>query len=255
MTAVTLGRSRWGNATTNSGVRTGGAQAGPKHPAPHPQPAFLDQLSGDARAVLSARGRQLEVGAGREIFTAGEAATQGGLLLRGQARIYLSGADGRELTLRYAEAGSLIGFLSPQMAMVRVEAMTDCSVLAFEQDLLAIVVRQDPETALALVDEVGARLVAIVDLLSSRAFAPVERRLAAWIVELAEAQHVLPGQRLVVSVTQQALADDLGTGREVVNRIVRRLERDGLIEVERGVIVVAELESLRAISGGGAPRS
>ena len=50
----------------------------------------------------------------------------------------------------------------------------------------------------------------------------------------------------VVATTHQALAAELGTAREVVSRILRRMEREGALESERGEIRIRNEALLRA---------
>lgn len=209
--------------------------------------AFLDQLSPTARVTLTAKGRRLEISAGREIFGALEAMTEGGILMQGRARVFLTGPDGRELTLRYAEPGSLVGFVAGRIEGARVWADSDCAVLAFSQADLDALVAGDHGVALAFIADVGRRLVSIVDLLRARAFAPVEQRLAAWLIELDRAAPA-PDDRHVVKATQQALADDLGTSREVVNRLLHRFEHDGLVDLQIGTITIRDATRLRSLS-------
>ena len=52
----------------------------------------------------------------------------------------------------------------------------------------------------------------------------------------------------VVAATHQTLAAEFGSAREVVSRILQRFERDGLIAIERGRIVIADREALRRMA-------
>jgi CRP/FNR family transcriptional regulator len=52
---------------------------------------------------------------------------------------------------------------------------------------------------------------------------------------------------IVVPVTQQELADAVGTAREVVVRVLRELRRDGVVRTERGYIVI--LDPARLVPG------
>lgn len=210
--------------------------------------AFLDGLAPSARATLMARGHHLEVSAGREIFGGREATTLGGVLLQGRARVFLMGPDGRQLTLRYAKPGSLVGFVAGRMEGAQVWADTDCSVLAFSQHDLDALLATDQSVARAFIGELSQRLVAIVALLSSRAFAPVERRLAAWLTDLDATAPRRSDRPHVLRVTQQALADDLGTSREVVHRLLHRFARDGLVDLQAGAITIRDPIRLRSLS-------
>ena len=48
--------------------------------------------------------------------------------------------------------------------------------------------------------------------------------------------------------THQALADELGTVREIVTRLLHRFERDGLVELSRECITIRDSAGLRAVA-------
>ena len=56
------------------------------------------------------------------------------------------------------------------------------------------------------------------------------------------------GKRRVVEATHQAIAAELGSAREVVSRMLQKFERDGLIAMERGRIVIRDAGALRRMA-------
>ena len=52
----------------------------------------------------------------------------------------------------------------------------------------------------------------------------------------------------IVEATHQAIASDLGSAREVISRMLQRFEREGLIAIERGRIVIRDAEALRRMA-------
>jgi CRP/FNR family transcriptional regulator, anaerobic regulatory protein len=56
-----------------------------------------------------------------------------------------------------------------------------------------------------------------------------------------------------VHTTHQALADELGTVREMVTRLLRRFERDGWVTLQRECIAIQNSQALRQLASGEAP--
>lgn len=79
------------------------------------------------------------------------------------------------------------------------------------------------------------------------AFSSVTQRIADQIVRLAAP--AADGQ-FQMQITQQALADSVGTVREVAARVLKALRRDGLISVSRGRIHVLDIEGVRRWGSG-----
>ena len=61
----------------------------------------------------------------------------------------------------------------------------------------------------------------------------------------------LLGHGTTLKTTHQALADELGTVREIVSRLLHRFERDGLVELSREGITIRDSARLRAVAAGG----
>jgi CRP/FNR family transcriptional regulator len=84
------------------------------------------------------------------------------------------------------------------------------------------------------------RLVEVIGLAEAVAFQRLDQRLAA----------ALLGHGAVLRATHQALADELGTVREIVSRLLRRFERAGWLALGRERIEVRDAEALRRLANG-----
>ena len=90
----------------------------------------------------------------------------------------------------------------------------------------------------ALLGLFAARMADLTGLIEAIAFQKLDSRLAATLL----------GHGTQVHATHQALADELGTVREIVTRLLHRFERDGLIELSRECITICNSAALRAIA-------
>ena len=87
------------------------------------------------------------------------------------------------------------------------------------------------------------RLADLMSLAEAVAFQRLDQRLAA----------ALLGRGPTLQLTHQALADELGTVREIVTRLLRRFERAGWLALGRERIEVKDPAALRTLAGGGIP--
>jgi CRP/FNR family transcriptional regulator, cyclic AMP receptor protein len=85
--------------------------------------------------------------------------------------------------------------------------------------------------------------------LSGQAFSSVSQRIARHLLDLASDQR--GPHLLVAAISQQDLADAVGTAREVVVRILRDLRAQGVVETRREGILIRDPERLASLSGAG----
>ncbi len=175
-----------------------------------------------------------------------------GLVVRGLLRFYLSAPDGREVTLRYLVPGNLPGaalaFLEAPMA-IAVQALTDATGLLLNIGKLRELIRTDARVARALATEVARSQEQMVRSFGVSAFGSVRQRVARHLLDVAAA-HLNPGLPAVVPISQQALADAVGSAREVVARALHDLRDLGLVDTTRGGIVIRDAAHLHAATEG-----
>lgn len=211
--------------------------------------SFLGDVPEHELPGLFERASLLAVEPGQAIFPGGAHRPRVGVLLDGRARTYLTAPDTRTLTVRYVRLGSLIssGYgLIGDRARLDLEALSACVVLELDADHLLERSRAESHLAAAVTSEMLRRLEDVYHCLAATAFATSRERVAAHLLALAE---VLPGSGLVARVTQQQLADALGTVREVVARTLQGLRKEGVVRTGNGEIQIAEPAKLLAIAG------
>ena len=206
---------------------------------------FLAQLPADARDDLLADATIHEVSAGQMIFSTADSAERAGTVLRGLARTYLSAIDGRRLTVRYARPGTMIGGLTVDGEALGVQAVVASTILEFDLGTLRRLIAADGRVGLALVAEVARRLEDAHDTLAGNTFGSMRERVARHLLDLAT--EAPQAGSLVAPVTQQGLADGVGTVREVAARILREFRREGLVATAEGCIEILDPAGIAAI--------
>ena len=99
-----------------------------------------------------------------------------------------------------------------------------------------------------MINEIARRLHDVYGTLSITAFGSIRERIVDHLLELALRDRA--SGRLIAPVTQQALADSIGSVREVVARTLALLRDEGLIETRKGEIVLLDPERLSASVAG-----
>lgn len=87
------------------------------------------------------------------------------------------------------------------------------------------------------------RLADLMSLAEAVAFQRLDQRLAATLL----------GHGPVLCITHQALADELGTVREIVTRLLKRFESTGWVQLGRERIELRDAAALRALAAGDVP--
>ena len=166
------------------------------------------------------------------------------LVLEGEVKVSRHSSDGRSLELYRVMAGELC--LVSSACLFRSQPLSANGITTKPTTLLLItptVFNQWLETpafrngVLGLFAERMADLTGLIDAV---AFQRLDQRLAAALLGR--------GQDLVL--THQALADELGTVREIISRLLRRFEREGWVSLSRERIHINNSAGLRALAAG-----
>jgi CRP/FNR family cyclic AMP-dependent transcriptional regulator len=212
--------------------------------------SFLAALPTEAADRLLADAVTLDVPAGGVVYR-DEEAPRSGLVVSGLVRVYLTSIEGRQLTVRYARAGAGLGVPTAVAGPVPVsaQAVVDSVLLMFSAASLRSLAAEDVRVAWPVAQEVTRLLYGVLDAFAGSAFGSLRQRLARHLLDLATARQ--RDASLVAPVNQQALADAVGTAREVVARTLHDFRAVGLVETTHSGIVLLDPEGLEAVATTG----
>ena len=188
--------------------------------------------------------------AGEIVFSEGEPCAGMYVVESGHVRIFKSSASGREQVLNIEGPGSSVAELP-----VFDGGNYPASVSAVDEATLLFVSKQDfqalclahPEVALKVLRVVGARLRKLVGIIEELSFSTVRHRLASFMVRQAKkGKHTAQGIEVTLPVSNQELAAQIGTVRELVSRNLSRLQAEGLIRLEGRSVTIPDLKALEA---------
>lgn len=207
--------------------------------------SFLGKLPVEVVDRLLAEGERSDYPAGTTIYREG-AAPRTALVVQGLLRVYLTSAEGRQVTVRYAREADVLGIavLVGGPVNVAVQTLAPSSLFRISGPTLTEAAHQDARVAWAVAEELNRRLYETLQQTAINTFGSVKQRVAGHLLDLASAQQ-RPQGRLVARVSQQELADAVGSVREVVARVLRDLRLAGIVATAPDRVVVVDAARLQ----------
>ena len=206
---------------------------------------------------LLTRARLVPIPAGSVTHREGEAVEHLELVVDGLVRVFVTGPDGRTLTVRYCRRGALIGAVSMYATGFRMpagtQAVVDARLLSLSPDVVRRAAAEDPRVADALLHELADRVLSFVHEIAGSAFSSVRQRVARHLLDLAaQESRVTRGTQpgLTVALSQRQLAEAVGTVREVVVRVLRDLRDAGVVRTHPDHIEILDPVRLSQVQGG-----
>ena len=208
--------------------------------------SHLRDLPADVIGALLNGATRVHAPAGSIVREVGEPGPYLELLVDGFLRVLVRAPDGRSLTVRYVRRGELSGVVSlftPDYSLAAtIEALVDSHLVRFQANVVIGLAERDLRVARAVINELSERVVNFVAEIPGSAFSTVRQRVARHLLDLASERR--QGDRLVARVSQQALADAVGSVREVVVRVLHDLRSEGVIRTSRNGIEILQPERL-----------
>lgn len=181
----------------------------------------------------------MQVPAGTTLFTENSPCRGFPLVLAGEIKVSRHSGDGRSLELYRVVPGELC--LVSSASLFRTQPLSAQGSTTKASTLVLIppdVFKRWLETPAFRNEVLGLfaeRMADLTSLVDAVAFHKLDRRLAA----------ALLGRGPQLSMTHQALADELGTVREIITRLLRRFEREGWVALGREQIQIVNGPALR----------
>jgi len=182
---------------------------------------------------------------GTTLFRPGDIAQGFVVVLSGRIEVHLTGPSGREILLYAVEPGqscvqTTLGLMADETYSGQAIAATDASAVMIPRPLFSRLINEDPAFRGFVLMALGRRMQDVTRLLERVAFASIESRLAAALLELAEDD--------LVHATQADLAARIGSAREVVTRRLDAFQRSGWVALDRGTVHILNPGALAAAS-------
>jgi CRP/FNR family transcriptional regulator, anaerobic regulatory protein len=160
------------------------------------------------------------------------------IVLKGSLKVLRTDPDGREILLYYIKPGescimSFLGGLHHEVSKVKAIAEEDTEILMVPVDKAGEWLIEHPEWTDFMFKLYHRRFEELLELVNLVAFQKLDQRLERLILQKSNLY-----QNKELNITHQQLADELGTTREVVSRILKQMETQGWIKLGRNKIML-----------------
>ena len=167
---------------------------------------------------------------------------------KGSIRVFITSEEGREVTLFHISEGDccvfssacVIGGVTLDVQMV---AESEVELLAIHAGTVAKLMESNIHFKCFIYELAAKRYSTVVWVMQQILFAHFDERMARFLLS----QYEKTGDS-TIRMTQEAMAQEVNSAREVVARMLRQFESDGLIELNRGIVILKNIELLKNIA-------
>ncbi|HTL80412.1 MAG TPA: Crp/Fnr family transcriptional regulator [Bacteroidia bacterium] len=158
------------------------------------------------------------------------------IVTKGSIRVMRTDEDGREILLYYIKAGescimSFLGGMHHDTSKVKAIAEEETEILFIPIDKVSLLIKEYPEWLDYIFRLYHKRFEELLEVVNAVAFKKMDERLLNYIRKKCE----LTGSHTLY-VTHEQLANELGTARVVISRLLKQMEEEKLVELGRNKI-------------------
>ncbi|WP_333853496.1 Crp/Fnr family transcriptional regulator [Epilithonimonas sp.] len=162
------------------------------------------------------------------------------IVMRGMIKVIRTEEDGREILLYYIKAGescimSFLGGMHNEKSVVKAEVEEDAEILFLPVDKVSLFIKEYPEWLDYIFRLYHKRFEELLDIINAIAFKKVDERLLNLLYKKSS-----NSDSKTITVTHEQLANELGTARVVVSRLLKQLEDAGKLKLGRNKITLSE---------------
>ncbi len=185
---------------------------------------------------------------GEVLYRDGDECTHLPLVISGELILTKYGESGRAITLYRIEDGescilSTLSIVNAEAFPAEAVSRSLSALLLIPAGILRQLIDRDTTWRNYVFSIYHRRLSGLIGLIEEVVFGKLDLRLAELLLELGS------GGDATVRTTHQELAEELGSSREVVSRLLKDWERRGLVELRRGHVGIRDQRGLKKIAG------
>ena len=164
-------------------------------------------------------------------------------ILKGSVTVMIEDDDGREMIMAYLNEGDFFGemglFENDPSRSAWVKAKTECEVAEVSYGKFKQLAREDADILFAVSAQIAGRLRATTRKVGDLAFLDVTGRVAGTLLDLCKQPDAMTHpDGMQIKVTRQEIGRIVGCSREMVGRVQKNLEEQGLVSVKGKTMVV-----------------
>jgi len=192
---------------------------------------------GDGRAIVAFREQQT-------LFAQGDPADAVFYILKGEVTLTVLSKQRKEVVIATLAPGDFFGegcLAGQHLRMATATATTDGSIVRLEKKTMIRLLHDEPKLSEPFMSYMLSRNIRIEDYLLDQLFPSTEQRLARTLLLLAHAGKDREAENVVPKISQETLAEMIGTTRARVSFFMNRFKQLGLIEYKGGLRVHSSL--------------
>jgi len=202
----------------------------------------LRDTPGDTLDVLLASATKMKVPAGSVMFEENQPCMGFAMLLEGRARVVKASPNGRELHLYDVQPGEACiltssCLLGKSVYQARCTMSQAAELVVLPPATFRLLFSASESFRDYIFSRYSERISELLQLVAAVTFQKLDQRLAAWLVQ----------RTGTIQITHQALADDLGTLREMISRLLKNFAEQGWVTLGREQIEVRDAAALRKL--------
>lgn len=158
------------------------------------------------------------------------------IVLKGSIRIMRTDEEGGEILLYYIRPGescimSFMGAMHGQPSMIKAIAEENVEILFIPVEKSTALIKESSEWLEYIFQLYHKRFEELLDVVNAVTFQKTDKRILHFLQEKRKL-----GNSADINITHQQLAEELGTSRVVVSRLLKQMETDGLVSLGRNKI-------------------
>ena len=217
---------------------------------------LFEGLSSDQLVKVASLAAVRQYPARGVVVCQGEPANALFAIMRGRLKVVSSSPDGRDTVLGIMGQGEVFGeiaLLDGGTRSATCTAIEPCELMAIDRAPFQELLEQSPGIAVNLLHVLSARLRRLSQRSEDAAFLDVPSRLARSLLDLATRFGERPhgsttGVLIALKLSQQELGDLVGATRESVNKHLSDWNRQGILEMNHGRMIISDIERVRRLA-------
>jgi len=178
---------------------------------------------------------------GDELMRTGQYFRSTMLIVDGLVKLYREGDEGGEFFVYYIEPGnacalSMVCASQQKTSEVMARAMQDSRVILVPIDKMDALMLEHRSWYYFVLETYRSRFEELLTVIDAIAFKAMDERLEFYLIKQAKTL-----EATLLNTTHQQIADDLNTSREVISRLLKKMEQNGMISLHRNQIDLAPL--------------
>lgn len=156
----------------------------------------------------------------------------------GSVKVMTEDANGREIILYHLKAGdscvaSILGALTQSSSKIRAITLEDTELVMLKPELMRKLLLENPAWLDFFVQLYQTRFEELLQAITNVGFKQLDQRVEEWLKERSKLL-----QTRVFIITHKEIAEEFGTSREVISRVLKKLEQEGILKLGRGRLIM-----------------